>query len=314
MATLRQAEEAVWTAFDVTPVEHRVHLATLDLEVRVQEVGPPDGDPAVFVHGVAVAGTSWANLVAGLDGVRCLLVDRPGCGRSDPLPSPQDLDTFVEVSDRLVVDLLDAFDLSTAHVVGTSLGAHAAIRAAGRHPDRVDRLGLFGWCLGAPGARAPWWLRAHSLPGVARTMTSVTPPRGAVVTMLRRFGLGRAIDTNPMAGLAVDFLTALYADTDTLRNEMVEAPALTTVRGGWDPRLVHADDLLARIVAPTLLVWGREDPFGGERGALELARRIPDCHLHLLDRVGHAPWLDEPERTTRLLAEFLQGPARRRPA
>lgn len=305
MTTLQQAEAAVWAGLGVTPVEHRVHLATLDVDVRVQEVGPADGHPVVFVHGVAVAGTSWANLVAQLDGVRRLLLDRPGCGRSDPLPGPLDVDTFVEVSDQLVVDLLDALDLSTAHVVGTSLGAHAAIRAAARHHDRVDRLLLFGWCLGAPGAHAPWWLRVNTLPGVSRLMTSMTPPRRAVVTMLRRFGLARAIDEQGMADEAIDFLVALYAHTDTLRNEMVHGPDLTTVRGGWDPRLAHDDDLLGRITAPTLLVWGRDDPFGDADAALDLARRIPDARLHLLDRVGHAPWLDEPERCARITTEFL---------
>ncbi len=305
MTTLEGAEAEVWSRLGLTPVDHRLHLATLDLEVRVQEVGPSDGHPAVFVHGAAVAGTTWANLAARLDGVRCLLVDRPGCGRSDALPQPRDVETFVEVSDRLVVDVLDALDLPTAHVVGTSLGAHPAIRTAARHPARIDRLLVFGWCLGTPVAPAPLWLRANGLPGAGWLMNAVPPPRWAVVAMLRRFGLRRAIAEHGLADEAIDFLVALYRDTDTLRNETVDAPDLTSLRGGWDPRLLLDDDLLGRITTPTCMVWGRDDPFGDAEAARDLARRIPDARLHLLDRTGHAPWLDEPERCAAIANDFL---------
>lgn len=306
MTTLDEAEAEVWSTLGVAPVEHRLHLATLDIDVRVQEVGPADGRPAVFVHGASVSGTSWSSLVAGLDGLRCLLLDRPGCGRSDPLPAPRDVDTFVEVSDRLVVDVLDALDVATAHVVGTSMGGHPAIRTAAGHPDRVDRLLLFGWCLGSPGATAPLWIRANTLPGVGRLMNAAPLPRRVVVAMLRRFGMARAIDEHGLTDEAIDVLVALYRDTDTLRNETADGPDLTSLRGGWDPRLVHDDDLLGRIAAPTCLVWGRDDPFGDADAAVDLAGRIPNANLHLLDRTGHAPWLDEPDRCNAITQAFLQ--------
>jgi pimeloyl-ACP methyl ester carboxylesterase len=39
--------------------------------------------------------------------------------------------------------VLDAYDLSSAHVFGFSLGGGAALHLAHTHPDRVDRLAVF---------------------------------------------------------------------------------------------------------------------------------------------------------------------------
>jgi pimeloyl-ACP methyl ester carboxylesterase len=54
----------------VVPAERRIHLAHLDVTVRVQQLG--DGPTIVFVHGAANGGASWANLIPLLGGFRCL--------------------------------------------------------------------------------------------------------------------------------------------------------------------------------------------------------------------------------------------------
>jgi pimeloyl-ACP methyl ester carboxylesterase len=64
----------------------------------VQVVG--EGLPVLFLHGVNTCGTIWAPLAGRLAGVACLLVDRPGCGLSDPLPTPiTEVAAFVAFAD-----------------------------------------------------------------------------------------------------------------------------------------------------------------------------------------------------------------------
>ena len=70
------------------PTERRARLDRTGLTVRIQKVG--QGPAVVLVHGASNSGTSWAGLVARLGGFRCLLLDRPGCGLSDPLAAPFD--------------------------------------------------------------------------------------------------------------------------------------------------------------------------------------------------------------------------------
>lgn len=142
-----QAERRLWDKLDITPVDRRVTLRSGG-EVRVQEVG--DGAPMVFIHGGAIAGSSWCQLVAGLEGVRCILVDRPGCGLSDPIVGGplRDLTDVEAYADQLLPDLLDALDLERAMVGATSYGGLFAFRGAAAAPERVEKLIEYSWLIG----------------------------------------------------------------------------------------------------------------------------------------------------------------------
>src|ERR671926_1179455 len=51
------------------------------LRARVMEGG--EGAPVVLVHGGGGVGATWAPLMAGLSGMRLVVVDRPGFGLSE---------------------------------------------------------------------------------------------------------------------------------------------------------------------------------------------------------------------------------------
>lgn len=299
---VRDAEARVWSAVGVEAVEHRLALPRLGIAVKVTEVG--QGRPAVFVHGGTVAGATWADLAATLPGVRCLLVDRPGCGQSEPLRD-RGLDGFLDSADHLVADVLDALELESAAVVATSLGGFHGMRAAVTHPDRVERLALVGWVLGTPGTPPPVWMRLTMVKPIARLAGVMPVSVRSVKAMMRRAGLGRAIDEGRGREEVFEWLAALFAQTDTLRNEIVDAPPLMSLRGGWDDRLIHSDETLASVRAPTCIVYGDEDPFGTVATTRDLGRRIPDAEVHVIPRAGHAPWLDAPDEVARVLLDFL---------
>lgn len=302
MMDVRTAERQVWDELGLEPVVHQLALDRVGTTVRVQEVG--EGRPVVFVHGASVSGTSWADLVAVLPRVRCLLVDRPGCGGSEPLPGPVNAARQLAVADDLVADVLDALGLPSASVVGTSRGGLDAVRGAAAHPERVERLLLIGWCFGTPGSPAPWWVRAGALPGAARLSAAAPVTRRTVRGSLRRFGLGRALAEGSMSDAAVDWLVALYRDTDTLRHEMTAGAALVSLRDGYRPGLLPRH-LLESVRAPTRILLGSDDPFGSPDVMRRLAEAIPDADLHVAPNAGHAPWLDEPEICVGLVQSFL---------
>lgn len=125
-----EAEQRFWRSVGVAPTEHRVHLKHSNVGVRIQEVG--EGSPILFVHGASNSGTSWADLVARMDGFRCLMLDRPGAGLSDRLPAAfESVESLAEYSDTLVVDVLDAMGLESADVVATSYGGYRTSRGRG---------------------------------------------------------------------------------------------------------------------------------------------------------------------------------------
>jgi pimeloyl-ACP methyl ester carboxylesterase len=114
----------------------------------------------VFLHGVNTAGTVWAPLAAGLDGFQCLLVDRPGCGLSRPLPRPiKDAAELVAFAESFTPELLDVAGLGRTPLVSTSLGGYHALRSAAARPDRVAGVVQLGWPVGAPNERLPLVMR-----------------------------------------------------------------------------------------------------------------------------------------------------------
>ena len=83
----------------------------------------------------------FRRLYGGLgDIARVVTVDRRGTGLSDPLPAEASVETHVDD----VMAVLDAEGLTAASLSGTSDAAGVAIAFAVRHPERVERLILFG--------------------------------------------------------------------------------------------------------------------------------------------------------------------------
>lgn len=307
----RDAERALWASvgLDEPPAERRLRLARCDAEVRIQEVGPADGPPIVFVHGASNAGTSWAALAARLPGWRCLLVDRPGCGLSPPLGRRMDdVTSLGRFADDLVVDVLDALALDRAQVVGTSLGGYFALRATAAHPSRIDRLVVLAWTFGAPAASAPLVMRVATQPVLGRVTTRIPPTEGMVRSMLRQIGLRGAVDSGRFGPVEIAWFLALLRHTPTMRNEIDAMPRLMTMRG-FNQSTLLAADLLARIEAPTLFLWGDDDPMGGEAYARPFAALVPGASLELLAGAGHAPWIDDPDGVAQRVAAFLTAPS-----
>ena len=287
------------------PSERFLSLGGVGARVRVQEVG--DGSPVLFVHGATTCGSSWATLVARMPGHRCIVLDRPGCGLSEPLPrQARDIAAFTAYVDALVPDVLDALELEEVDLVGTSLGGFVALRTAAAHPGRVRRLGIVAYPFGAPMGVLPLPMRLAAVPGLGRAMALAPPPRRAVVEMLRQVGLRSAIDSGRMDAVALDWYHSLLRDTPTMRNEVATAGgvAIRPLKGMHRGQLLD-DELLGRIAAPTLFLWGTGDVFGGTDAAEAFVPRVPGAELQLLADLGHAPWMDDADAVAAPLLSFL---------
>ena len=189
----RASEARYWRAEGTEPTETWANLRSTNLRVRAQITGT--GPPVLFVHGGSTSGTGWAPLAARLPGFRCVLLDRPGCGLSDPVRRPmRSMASFEPFADDLVADVLDALDVDRAHLVATSFGAYFALRAAAAHPERVDRVLLLGFPIGADVQHTPLSMRLTATPGLESLMTRMPVGERMARSMLRQLGLGPALD------------------------------------------------------------------------------------------------------------------------
>lgn len=101
----------------------------------------------LFVHGAGLDHTVWTMQTRyfARHGYAVLAPDLPGHGRSagDPLES-------VEAIADWLADLLGSLGVSSATVIGHSMGSLAAYAFAARHPELTDRLVLFGASIPMP--------------------------------------------------------------------------------------------------------------------------------------------------------------------
>ncbi|HSL77080.1 MAG TPA: alpha/beta hydrolase [Candidatus Limnocylindrales bacterium] len=304
----RAAERRLWRSIGAHPTERIIHLDRIGVDVRLQEVG--SGPPVLFIHGIATSGVSWAALAARATGFRCLIVDRPGTGLSQPLTRSVDHTTLAELSDVFVADVLDALELPSAHVVASSLGGYVALRSAAATPERVERMVQFSWPVGAPTNNLPVLLRALSLPGFRRLFERLPRTERSVRILLERMGHREKLLDGRISQLDIDCYVALMLHTDTMRNELAPVPAVMSPLRGLE-RLHLDDEVLSRVVCPTLFVWGARDPFGGEAVARAIAGRLPNADLDLLPDAGHSPWLDDMDACVLRMTDHLRGAATR---
>ena len=66
-------------------------------------------------------------------------------------------------------------------------------------------------------------------------------------------------------------------------------------------------DILKTINVPTLLVTGDEDTSTGVNEAELMRQHIPGSQLRVIPKAGHYAAWEQPEQTTRLLRQFLDG-------
>jgi len=246
-------------------------------------------------------------LAARLDGVRCILVDRPGCGRSDPIVGGplRDLRSVEAYADHLLPDLLDALELERAMVGATSYGGLFAFRGAAAAPERVEKLIEYSWLMGAPSESVPFWARVGGLPGLQTLMARMPMTRRMVKGALRQFGMGRAIDSGAFDDEMIVWVYLLLRETDTLANELRSSPKVVTPIKGFNMELLLTDDLLSKLTMPVLFLWGEDDPNGGAAVGRAFAPRLPNAELVIVPGAEHAPWIDDPETCVSRTQAFL---------
>jgi len=263
--------------------------------LRYHEAG--DGPPLLLLHGSGPGVTGWRNfrdnLPALAERFRCLVLEFPGFGVSDPTgESP------MAAASGAVDRFLDGLGLAEVDVIGNSMGGIVATRTAIARPDQVRRLvtiGGMGRDLFSPGPAEGINLLVEF---------TEDPTRERLVQWLRSM----VYDQSLITGELVEERWAQATEPDTLAaakkmygRGVIEAMAAAAARSDQPPYWA----MLHKIRARTLITWGRDDRVSPLDMALVPMRTIPGAELHVFPDCGHWAMIEQKSAWESTVLAFL---------
>ena len=251
------------------------------------------GPPVVFTHAWGLRSDEWNYQVPALAGagLRCVLYDRRGHGRSDRPATGYDIDTMADD----LADVIDHFELEDVTLVCHSLGSKEGIRYLTRHGDsRVARLVLV-----AP--TTPLLRRTADNPdGVDPALidASYAAVAADVPTWCASFeAAGPYFGVSPGAseGL-VDWTIRMIVDTPNwVLLETLKANANVDMR-----------EELQKIQVPTLIVHGYRDASAPiDLTGRRTAALIDGSSLIVYEGAGHGLYASDHDRLNADILEFI---------
>jgi non-heme chloroperoxidase len=261
--------------------QDRLALST-GVTVAYAAKGDPKGLPLVLLHGITDSHRSFAPLMSELpDSVRAIALTARGHGESDKPEGRYGLDLFVAD----LAAALDALGLTSAVILGHSMGSMIAQRFAIDHPGRVRGLALAG----AMGV----------LKGVEE------------MEAFYRDAIAPLTDPVPRE-LAVEFQqSTLTHPVPSEFFEMVVEESLKLPARVWREAFkgLIEDDFsgeLRRITAPTRLFWGDLDRYATRAQQELILSSIHGSELVTFNGFDHALHWEDPARFAWELKAFLE--------
>lgn len=235
-----------------------------------------DGPSVVLIHGLGGTSNSFEPLMPALAGYRVVRPDLPGSGRSGFRPG---IDSIAALA-RTVTDALRAIGVSSAILIGHSMGTLLCQHMAVKAPERVSSMILFGAIL--------------------------EPPSAARASLLDR---ARSVQANGMADVASTIASGSVKAESPVSHAFVRESLIRQSPEGYAAQcraLASAKALPHdRITCPVTLVTGREDPVAPPAMAEQLQQSLPNADLTLLPNTGHWPMIEAPHACREVIAQAI---------
>jgi pimeloyl-ACP methyl ester carboxylesterase len=249
----------------------------------------------VLVHGNGDEADTWRHVFQPLaKSLRVLALDLPGFGRSLPAENGG-LHSLTSALSRF----LDSLELSSVHLVGSSMGAVICTMYASQNRDRVKSLTLVGGAsLDSSDLKANPGIKSLLEPGVGENYYNGLRTLGqdaAFGTLEPYYANLQAMPQSDLEFLRERVWARVWSDTQ-------RDAFLTALRNLFDPNL-KTISRLERL--PLQLIWGQHDNIVPIQAALDMQKKLPQAKLEVIEGAGHLPHQEQPEAFLKVLELFL---------
>ena len=242
------------------------------------------GAPVILLHGTGGEGARWTPQLQGLSSdFRVIALDQIGFGQSDKPMTNYHSGVFA----GFLAGFMKAIGVQKASLIGQSMGAAVALSLAVEKPEMVERLVLVNG-------------------GGFRSGPRTTPPDWHA----------RQIANAGTLAESREYMEKLYYDHSFVTDKLVEQNLMQRLRSAYTIESMQnaadrglggvSEDEVRAIKAPTLLVWGANDKLSPPANADKLNAVIKGSRKVLIDKAGHYPFLEHPDKFNQVVREFLK--------
>ncbi|MBQ0764311.1 alpha/beta fold hydrolase [Marinobacter psychrophilus] len=266
-----------------------ITLGELDI-AYLRNADMNSGDTIVMVHGFGANKDNWTRMARELaNKFNVYAIDLPGHGESS---KPLDLGYRLDQQVAHLARILQALDIAEMHMMGNSMGGAITALYAATYPEQIKTAVLFD-----PAGILEYESELFDL--VVAGDNPLIPSKPGDFKRLMDFALEKKpFIPWPVLGVMED---------QALANQTVNEVIFTAIRDAdLEPDF---RTVIARIKAPVLVVWGKEDRVIDYRNGEVFVDIIPGARLEVLDGVGHVPMIEAPEESARLFLEFAKSHA-----
>lgn len=270
---------------EITKTTHRVSGG---YDIQIAEAGNASDPAVVFIHGSGPGASGASNFRQNIDafvgaGYRVILPDLIGYGASS---KPEGIDYTLQLFTDTLYEALQAHGITSADLVGNSLGGGIALQMTLDHPEFAKNLVLM-----APGCvaeREAYFV----MPGIAK--------------MVSNFG-GPDFNLDEQRRLVGNLVHPDFAPNipDTLVQERFEVARTQPKDVIMRMRTPDLSPRLGEINKPIFVLWGLNDDFCPEAHARLFLDKCSDVRAITFARTGHWVQVERAAEFNRYAIDFL---------
>lgn len=278
----------IWT--DLTGISFRIDYIDAG-GTRTRALIAGEGPDVLALHGTSGHLEAFSrNLVPHVKaGYRIHAVDALGHGYTD---KPNERYEVFKYGEH-ILRYMDAQGIEKAHFMGESLGGWTSGWVAINHPDRVHSIQL----IAAGGTKAD----PAVMQRIKESTTKAVQTDDVELTR-QRLNLLMFDPAKNVSDELVEIRHAIYHQPDFVANI---ANLLSLQEMDIRQRNLLRPEDLAKIKAPTLIVWGTNNPFGGVAEATAMHENISGSQLEIFNECGHWPQHEHADHFNALSIDFL---------
>ena len=252
-----------------------------------------NGLPLLQIHGSAFGHRNFEKMTPLMAAhFETIDFDLPGYGESRGGPNFPAKPDMADIAE-LVFEFIQALGYERVNIHGTSFGAMIGLTLAARHPEVIAKL-IFSCFL-------------------ARYDNAARMMRGTWKRAALDSGMAAVADLTSVAGFARSYYDRpeAQAQLQAMRDAFVKTLPEAFVAGTESIERTDLSPLVPLLKAPVLLLGGDEDnmtpfkPSDSGVGFAQITQMLPEATLVVLAQCGHYLVIEQPEKATALIVDFL---------